>query len=123
MEVLVKGDIISIHMKDLNSESLSQFVKDYSSIFPSFEKEKNKKLYFIEERDFKVENKRFILGLTLVLYKNFKKLHETYVSNIEFIFASKMYYKLFKSVSALYPLKHPYTVKLKEEEVGEFLGK
>jgi len=124
MEVEVEGEIIRIRMNRLNSVTLQKFIKDYNEIYKRFKKERTKKLYFIEEKGFKVDENKTILSLVLILYKTFKKYHDTYVHNIEFLFSTKIYYKLFKSVSILYPLKHPYILTLKQNnEEGEFLGK
>ena len=78
----------------LNLETLRQFIIDYKEIFHNFERTRNKKLCFIEEKDLSIPDKRYIFYLSTLLYKKFSNLHDTYISHIEFIFTTKVYYKL-----------------------------
>ena len=114
MEITINANQINIKMKKLNLEIIKNFMQQYKELFNNFEKTKNKTLQFIEEKDLEIENKANILYLTAFLYRNFKDIHELYIKNIEFIFTTKIYYNLFKSVSLIYPLKHDYTISLIE---------
>ena len=89
MEINYKEDLISIKISKIDNNICRKF---------------------IEEKDCKIVEYKAFLMLVTITFKKFKKYHDYFIKNIEFIFRTEALNKICRQVFLIYPPQQEYKI-------------
>jgi len=112
MEINYKENLISIKINKIDNNICSKFIEEYNNLYLNMNKEKIKTLQFIEEKDCKIVEYKAFLMLVTIIFTKFKKYHDNFIKNIEFIFRTEALNKICRQIFLIYPPQQEYKIIL-----------